>query len=40
MQSIDISNLNLKEIQYINGEQFENLLKNLLLMNYLNFGAY
>ena len=27
MQSIDISNLNLKEIQYINGEQFENLLK-------------
>lgn len=28
MQSIDISNLNLKEIQYINGEQFENLLKN------------
>ena len=28
MQSIDISNLNLKEIQYINGEQFENLLKS------------
>lgn len=27
MQSIDISNLNLKEIQYIDGDQFENLLK-------------